>query len=72
MKELVIETFKSKIGNKVLIFLKNSFRYEGILLGIDGNSVQINDKKSGTMIIALDEISTIRSDTNERRYTGSV
>ena len=55
--ELLVNKLKSSIGLKVILFTSNKFRYEGKLLGIDGEFVEIYDfKKLRNKLIKLSEI----------------
>ena len=49
--------------------MKNKFRYEGIILDCDDNTVKINDAKIGEVLLALDEISTIMLLDNDEVFS---
>lgn len=55
------EELRTKIGEKILVFLKNSFRYEGKLLQIlDGNFLQLHDIKSNKKkLISIGQIAEV-------------
>jgi len=49
MSELMNEKLKSYVGKKVLIFLINSFRYEGKIIDCDDEYVEILDIKTASI-----------------------
>ena len=44
---------------KVLILLKNSFRYSGTVKTVNESSLMLNDKFKQDVLISLDEISVL-------------
>ena len=57
VSELLVNKLKSSIGLKVILFTSNKFRYEGKLLGIDEEFVEIYDfRKLRNKLIKISEI----------------
>ncbi len=60
MNELIKSELSKNIGKKVLIFLLNDFRYEGVILDCDEEFVKINDLKTNSQqIISINKINQI-------------
>jgi hypothetical protein len=54
---LLVNKLKNSIGLKVILFTSNSFRFEGKILGIDEEFIEIYDlKKFRNKLIKLSEI----------------
>ena len=54
---LLVNKLKNSIGLKVILFTSNSFRFEGKVLGIDEEFIEIYDlKKFRNKLIKLSEI----------------
>ena len=47
---------KKFLNENVTIFLKNGFRYSGVILAVDEKFVIINDRYNGEMLINLESI----------------
>lgn len=57
VSELLFSKLKQSIGLKVILFTSNKFRFEGKILGIDNEFVEIYDlKKFRNKLIKLSEI----------------
>lgn len=51
------DSLSEEIGNKIVVFLSNNFKYEGELLAVDADFIKINDEKSNSVkIISKDSI----------------
>lgn len=60
MSELIKKEISLSIGREVLIFLKNGFRFEGLIVDCDKEFIHIKDAKKGSDKFAkIDEISEI-------------
>jgi len=54
---LLVNKLKSSIGLKIILFTSNKFRFEGEILGIDDEFIEIYDlKKFRNKLIKLSEI----------------
>jgi hypothetical protein len=51
--------YQRLLNKKVIIFQKNSFKREGILLEFDSKFLVIDDVRDGTSYISVDEIEKI-------------
>lgn len=60
MNEIIIDVLRENINKRVLIFLKNEFRFEGILLQVDDYAVKLNDRKVGVTAISISDIMNVR------------
>ena len=57
VSELLVNRLKKSIGSKVILFTSNNFRFEGKILGIDDEFIEIYDlKKFRNKLIKLSEI----------------
>ena len=59
MSELLKADIKKKLGFTVILYLKNNFRYSGILIDVDNEFVKLNDSRDGIKLISLASIETI-------------
>lgn len=50
------DAFEHFKGRTVTVFLKNSFRYRGVLKEVYPNSILLRDFKDGDMILSTSEI----------------
>jgi hypothetical protein len=58
VSELIRESLKISLNKTILLFLNNGFRFEGKILGVDTEFIQIYDiKKSSIKFIRLNDIS---------------
>jgi len=54
---LLVNKLKNSIGLKIILFTSNKFRFEGKILGIDDEFIEIYDlKKFRNKLIKLSEI----------------
>ncbi len=67
MNEILKEELENNIGKDISLFLKNGFRYRGIVLAVDEDSIKINDVIAGVTIIALDVIAQILGGVKDGR-----
>ena len=57
---IVYEVLKENLNQRIVLFLKNGFRFEGILLELDEVAIKLDDRKVGVTAISLDDISNVR------------
>ncbi len=67
MNELIQKELRNNVGKKVQIFLKNNFRYKGIVLAVDETSVKLKDFIIGSIILSLDSICWVKGSGNNER-----
>lgn len=57
VSELLTTKLKNAIGSRIILFTSNNFRFEGKILGIDDEFIEIFDlKKFRNKLIKLSEI----------------
>jgi len=57
MSEIIKERLEKNIGKNIKIFLKNDFRFKGILIKYDETFIEIlDDVKRYPIIIRIDEL----------------
>lgn len=61
--ELLSQELIKCIGKKIILYLKNSFRYEGTLINVDTDFISLYDVKScKNKLIRLDSIAEVEHD----------
>ena len=61
IKELLVkEILRGKENKAFNVYLKNSFRYSGLIVKCELDSIIIDDVRNGHVLIDLDEISSMR------------
>ncbi len=60
MENIIRDVLKQNLNNKIILFLRNGFRFEGVLLEIDDNAIKLNDRKVGITAISINDISNVR------------
>lgn len=58
MSEILVSRLKKSVGERVIIYTNNGFRFEGKIIGCDDNHVEILETR-GIKIISIKEISDL-------------
>lgn len=56
VSDLVIESIKLSIGQTIIFYTDLGYRYEGIVLGCDGEFLKYQDRKTGVRLIKISQI----------------
>ena len=56
---LILNILKENIGRRVGFFSQHDFYFEGIILAVDDQFLQYNDRIKGIRVISLDEIKEV-------------
>jgi len=60
MNDIIRDVLEQNLNKRVVIFLKNGFRFEGVLLDLDDSAIKLNDRKVGITAISIEDISNVR------------